>query len=74
MERLEATRINNPGEPIRAALRYGVVVVIALRRGPCEWEPLYAIFGCRCVPLPRNYNWTLEAIGALEAAAFGAVA
>lgn len=70
MEGVEAVPISNPGEPIRAALRKGPVVVIALRLGPGEWEPLYAINGLQRVALPRRFCWTLEAIGALEAAAF----
>jgi hypothetical protein len=41
---LEATTISNPGEPIKAALRKGPVVVIALRHGPGIREPLYAIY------------------------------
>jgi hypothetical protein len=43
VERMEAVPISNPGGPIKAALRKGPVVVIALRLGPDEWEPLYAI-------------------------------
>jgi hypothetical protein len=69
MERLEATTISNPGEPIKAALRKGPVVVIALRLGPGVWEPLYAIYGQERKPLPRGFTWTLEAIGTLEATA-----
>jgi hypothetical protein len=74
VDRLEATTISNPGEPIKAALRMGAVIVIALRLGPGIWEPLYAIYGKRRTALPRSFNWTLEAIGALEAAVFGTVA
>lgn len=70
MERLEATPISNPGEPIRAALRKGPVVVIALRLGPGAWEPLYATYGCRRVALSQHFCWSLEAIEVLEAAAF----
>lgn len=69
MERLEATTISNPGEPIKAALRMGAVVVIALRLGAGVWEPLYAIYGTRRTALPQGFDWTLEAIGALEATA-----
>lgn len=72
MERLEAVPINNPGEPIRAALRKGTLVVIALRLGPGEWKPLYAINGLQRVSLPPRFCWTLEAIDVLEGAAFGA--
>jgi hypothetical protein len=68
MERMEATPIYNPGEPIKAALRKGPVVLIALRLGPGEWEPLYAIHGCKRVALPRRFCWTIEAIGTLELA------
>lgn len=67
---LEATTISNPGEPIKAALRKGPVVVIALRLGPGIWEPLYAIYGKKRTDLPEDFNWSLEAIGALEVAAF----
>jgi hypothetical protein len=70
MEPLEAKSISTTGKPIKAALRKGPVVVIALRLGPGEWEPLYAIYGERCISLPQRFKWTLEAIGALEAAAF----
>jgi hypothetical protein len=45
MGRLEATTISNPDEPIKAAIRQGGVVVVALRLGPGDWEPLYAIYG-----------------------------
>jgi hypothetical protein len=66
MEQLEAKSISNPGEPIKAALRKGPVVVIALRLGPGEWEPLYAIYGRNRVALPRRFCWTIEALGVLE--------
>jgi hypothetical protein len=65
---MEATPISNPGEPVKAALRKGAVVVIALRLGPGEWEPLYAIYGRKRVALPRCFYWTIEAICALEMA------
>jgi hypothetical protein len=68
MEPLEAVPMSNPGEPIKAALRKGPVVVIALRLGPGEWEPLYAIYGRNRVALPRCFCWTIEAIGTLELA------
>ncbi len=68
MERLEAVSISNPGQPIKAALRKGPVVVIALRLDPGEWEPLYAIYGRNRVALPRCFCWTIEAIGTLELA------
>lgn len=68
MEPLEATTISNPGEPIKAALRKGAVVVIALRLGPGEWEPLYAIHDCKRVALPRRFCWTFYDIGTLEMA------
>jgi hypothetical protein len=67
MEQLEALKISEPGEPIKAALRKGPVVVFVLRLGPRQWEPLYAICGRDRVSLPRSF-WTLEAIGALEMA------
>lgn len=70
MDRLEATPIGNPGEPVKAALRYGAVVVVALRLGPGEWEPLYAIYGLTRAALPRDFCWTPEAIGALEVSVF----
>jgi hypothetical protein len=66
MEALEATPISNPGEPIRAALRKGPIVIIALRLDPGQWEPLYAIYGRQRVALPTCFCWTLEAIGTLE--------
>lgn len=66
MEQLEAIPISGPGEPLRAALRKGPVVVIALRLGLGEWEPLYAILGRCRVGLPRDYCWSIEAIEALE--------
>ena len=69
MQPLEATLISNPGEPMRAALRKGPAVVIALRLGPGAWEPLYAIFGCCRVALPQDFCWSIEAVGALEVAA-----
>ena len=69
MEPLEAVVLHNPREPIKAALRKGPIVVIALRLGPGTWKPLYALNGRRRVALPRNF-WTLEAIGILEAAVF----
>lgn len=69
MERLHATSISNPGEPIRAALRDGAVVFVALRLGLGEWEPQYMLCDRRRVPLPPGFCWTLEAIGTLEAAA-----
>lgn len=68
MERLEATPISNPGEPIKAALRNGHVVVIALRLGPGQWEPLYAIDGRRRVALSRRFRWNIEDVGTLERA------
>jgi hypothetical protein len=52
MEQMEVTTISNPGEPIKAALRSGTFVVIALRLGPGVWEPLYAINGKRPAALP----------------------
>lgn len=70
MEGLEAQSISSPGEPVKAALRSGAVVIVALRLGVGEWEPLYAICGARRVSLPRQFCWTIEAIGALEMAAF----
>lgn len=69
MNQLEATVISNPGEPMRAAVRGGAVVIFALRLGLGEWEPLYAaVNGSLRVALPQDFRWTLEAIGALEAA------
>jgi hypothetical protein len=68
MERLEATPISNPGEPIRAALRKGPMVVIALRLGVGIWEPLYAIVGGCRVALPQDFCWSIEAVGVLEMA------
>ena len=70
MGRLEATTISNPDEPIKAAIRQGGVVVVALRLGPGDWEPLYAIYGKGARSWPQGFNWTLEAIGVLEAAIF----
>lgn len=70
MEQLEVVLLTSRGEAIRAALRRGPVVVVALRLGPGAWEPLYAICGQKRVGLPRRFCWTIEAIGALEAAAF----
>jgi hypothetical protein len=70
MERLEATTISNPDEPIKAAIRQGGVVMVAWRLGAGDWEPLYAIYGKKRAALPQGFNWTLEAIGALEAAVF----
>jgi hypothetical protein len=70
MEQLEVVLLNSHGASIRAALRKGLVVVITLRLSPGEWEPLYAIFHCWRVELPRDFCWSIEAIGALEAAAF----
>jgi hypothetical protein len=70
MGQLEATTISNPDEPIKAAIRQGGVVVVALRLGPGDWEPLYAVCGSFRAALPHDFNWTLEAIGALEATAF----
>jgi hypothetical protein len=70
MEMLEATTISNPGAPVKAALRNGPILVIALRLGPGEWEPLYAICAGMRIALPQNFHWTIEAIGALEVAAF----
>ncbi len=67
---MEATTISNPGDPIKAALRKGPVVVIALRLGPGVWEPLYAMYGKRRTALPQDFKWTIEAIGVLEVAAF----
>ncbi len=69
MKQLEAVLLTSRGESIRVALRKGPVVVIALRLGPGAWEPLYAIYGGRRTVLPQGFTWTLEAIGALEAAA-----
>jgi hypothetical protein len=69
---MEAMPISNPGEPIKAALRKGPVVVIALRLGPGEWEPLYAIYGRRRVALPRRFCWSIEDIGTLETAIYAA--
>lgn len=66
MVQLETVLLNNRGESIRAALRKGPVVVIALRLGPGAWEPLYAIHGKRRTVLPQGFDWTTEAIGALE--------
>jgi hypothetical protein len=68
MQRLEATAISNPGEPIKAALRIGDVVVIALRLGPGHWEPLYAIYGGRRAALSRCFRWSIEDVGTLELA------
>jgi hypothetical protein len=65
-EPLEATPISNPGEPIKAALRKGPIVIVALRLGPGRWEPLYAISGCRRVALPGDFGWSIEALGTLE--------
>lgn len=68
MEQLEAVLLNSRGESIRAALRKGPVVVIALRLGPGVWEPLYAICGCCRVALPGDFCWSIKAIDALEVA------
>jgi hypothetical protein len=38
MEPLEAVVFHNPGEPIKAALRKGPIVVIALRLCPGAWH------------------------------------
>jgi hypothetical protein len=58
-----------PGEPTKAVLRSGCVLVFALRLGPYEWEPLYAVSGSRRVALPQSFVWTLEAVAALEQSA-----
>jgi hypothetical protein len=69
-ERAEAVLLSEPGQPTKAAVRLGgVLVIVALRLGPGAWEPLYAMSGLQCVSLPLRFSWTLEAIGALEAAA-----
>jgi hypothetical protein len=68
MEQLEAVLLSSRGESIRAALRKGPVLVVALRLGADAWEPLYAILGSWRVELPLEFCWTLEAIAALEAA------
>lgn len=57
------------GESMRAALRKGPILVIALRLGADAWEPLYGIIGPWRVELPVEFYWTLEAIAVLEAAA-----
>jgi hypothetical protein len=67
-EPLEATPISNPGEPVKAALRRGPLVIVALRLGAGRWEPLYAIRGFDREALPCDFHWTLEAIGTLEMA------
>jgi hypothetical protein len=72
VRQLEATTISNPGEPTKVAIRQGAIVVVALRLGPGVWEPLYAVFGRQRAALPCGFDWSLEAIGALEAATFGA--
>ncbi len=69
MEQLEAVVLSSRGELARAALRTGPILVVALRLGVGAWEPLYGIVGPWRVELPREFCWTIEAIGALEAAA-----
>jgi hypothetical protein len=70
MEQMEATVLDRPGETVKAALRSGVVVIVALRLGAAQWEPLYAMCGCRRVALSWSFCFSLEAIAALEAATF----
>ncbi len=69
MEQLEAVVLNSRGELVRAALRTGPIVVVALRLGVGAWEPLYGIVGPWRVALPQEFCWTFEAVGVLEAAA-----
>lgn len=69
VDRLEAVVLNSRGESVRAALRTGPILVIALRLGADAWEPLYGLVGPWRVDLPKEFCWTLEAIAALEAVA-----
>ncbi len=68
MEPLEAVLLSSRGESIRAALRKGPVLVVALRLGAGAWEPLYAILGPWRVELPQEFCWPIEALATLEAA------
>jgi hypothetical protein len=69
MEQLEAVVLNSRGASVRAALRTGPILVVAMRLAADAWEPLYAIVGPWRVGLPPEFCWTLEAIAVLEAAA-----
>jgi hypothetical protein len=69
MEQLEAVMLNSPGEAARAALRKGPVLVVAVRLGVGAWEPLYGLIGSRPMELPLEFQWSLEALATLEAAA-----
>jgi hypothetical protein len=69
MEQLEAVVLNSPGESIKAALRTGPILVVAMRLGAGAWEPLYGLVGPCRVELPPEFCWTLEAVAVLEAAA-----
>jgi hypothetical protein len=69
MEGLEAVLLNRRGAAIRAAIRKGPILVVALRLGVDAWEPLYAIVGTRRIELPPEFCWSLEAIATLEVAA-----
>jgi hypothetical protein len=42
MEQSEAVMLSSLGKSIKAALRKGPVLVVALRLGAGAWEPLYA--------------------------------
>ena len=69
MDQLEAVVLNSSGESIKAALRTGPILVVAMRLGAGAWEPLYGLVGTCRVELPPEFCWTLEAIAVLEAAA-----
>jgi hypothetical protein len=69
MEQLEAVVLNSRGASVRAALRTGPILVVALRLGAGAWEPLYGLVGPWRVELPQEFCWTLEALATLEAAA-----
>lgn len=70
MERLEVTLLDRHGETVKAALRSGATVIVALRLGAAQWEPLYAMCGVRRVGLPAGFALSLEAVASLEAAMF----
>jgi hypothetical protein len=68
MEQLEAALLSSRGESTRAVLRTGPILVVAMRLGAGEWEPLYGLVGPWRVGLPQ-FCWTFEALVMLEAAA-----
>jgi hypothetical protein len=69
VEQLEAVLLSSRGTAIRAALRKGPILVVTLRLAADAWEPLYALVGPWRVELPPEFDWPLEAIATLEAAA-----